>query len=138
MDRHTCVAVATVLLVLSVAGCGDRDASPTDASPTDTSPTDDPTDESAEPSAPPSTDEPSTAVTTPPSEALQKVRVVGEVIEVGDCVVVEDDNAITWTITGERSGELELGARVQVTGTPDLRTQGCGGPIVRARTIVVR
>ncbi len=131
MDRHTCVAVATVLLVLSVAGCGDRDASPTDASPTDTSPTD------ASPTDDP-TDEPSTAVTTPPSEALQKVRVVGEVIEVGDCVVVEDDNAITWTITGERSGELELGARVQVTGTPDLRTQGCGGPIVRARTIVVR
>ncbi len=78
--HRTIVAVATVLLVLSVPGCGDRDAGPTGA---------DPTDESTKPTSPSTAHARSTAATTPPSEALEKIRVVGEVIEVGDCVVVE-------------------------------------------------
>jgi hypothetical protein len=60
------------------------------------------------------------------------VRVVGEVVQVGDCVVVRDDNDITWTISGELATDLEIGDRVQVTGAPDLAALGCGGPVVRA------
>jgi len=94
-------------------------------------------------SVPPSTASPSPSTTTPPSpttppsEALEKIRIVGEVVSTGDCVVVRDDNAITWTITGGGAARLDRGARVRVTGAPDLRAEGCGGPLVRAVTIVV-
>lgn len=78
-----------------------------------------------------------TATTTPPSGALERIRVVGEVVSGGDCVVVRDDNGITWTVAGDGAERLAPGARVQVTGTPDLRATGCGGPLVTARTITV-
>lgn len=112
MHRRT-VLVLAVLLTLSAAGCGGQGQGG-----------------SATPS-------PSPSATTPPSEALQKIRVVGEVVEVGDCVVVRDDNAITWTITGEPAGALVLGDRVQVSGAPDLVAEGCGGPVVVAARVTV-
>ncbi|GAA1912317.1 hypothetical protein [Nocardioides hwasunensis] len=85
----------------------------------------------------PPTASPSAGATTPPSEGLQKIRVVGEVVQTGDCVVVRDDNATTWTIEGEGADGLSPGDRVSVTGAPDLTATGCGGPLVRARTISV-
>ncbi|PKH42212.1 hypothetical protein [Nocardioides alpinus] len=94
------------------------------------------TEPTAEPSTEPTT-EPSTGTTTPPSEGLQKVRVVGQVVEDGDCVVVRDDNDITWTIAGELAAELVRHDRVQVTGAPDLRATGCGGPVVTATSVRV-
>jgi hypothetical protein len=57
---------------------------------------------------------------------------VGRVTAVGDCVVVRDDNGTSWTITGPLASELVLHDRVQVTGTPDLTSLGCGGPVVQA------
>ena len=110
--------------VLSVAGCGD-----------------DGRDVVLQPDGPPpssaTTSTSRTSPTTPPSEALQKVRVTGQVIQDGDCVVVEDDNGITWTIAGDLAADLELRARVQVSGTPDLTATGCGGPLIHAVTVRV-
>jgi hypothetical protein len=132
--RTRTVALLTVLLVVSVSGCGDEQ-------PTTTDPT---TDRTAGPTTQPTTTEsttteplgePTAGTTTPPSEGLQKVRVVGEVVEVGDCVVVRDDNAITWTITGKLAPDLVSGDRVAVTGAPDLAALGCGGPVVVAATV---
>lgn len=127
-------ALACSLLVLT-AGCGEEDGRATDpgttTSPTSspaTSPTDTPT---SAPTPSPSAS-PSSPATTPPSGALDKVRVVGRVVRADDCVVVEDDNATTWTIGGPLGDGLEVGERVQVTGTPDLTATGCGGPLVEA------
>ncbi len=111
MHRRRLLVLA-VLLTLSAAGCGGEGQGG-------------------------STSDPSASATTPPSEALQKVRVVGEVVEVGECVVVRDDNAITWTITGDPATALVLGDRVQVTGTPDLVAPGCGGSVVVAARVTV-
>ena len=117
-------SVAAAVLVLSFTGCGgEPDVSTSDPG------------SSAEP-AKPST-EPTAGTTTPPSEGLQKVRVVGQVVKDGDCVVVRDDNLITWTIAGDLAADLVLHDRVQVTGAPDLRATGCGGPIVTATSVRV-
>lgn len=124
MRRSIISSIATVVLVASASGCdGGGDVSATDPATTGT-----PT--------PPST-EPSTSTTTPPSEGLEKIRVVGEVVEVGDCVVVRDDNDLTWTIAGDLAPDLVSGDRVQVAGAPDLAAEGCGGPIVLATRITV-
>lgn len=123
-------SLACSLLVLT-AGCGAEDGRATDpgtATSPATSPTDTPTDT---PTSSPSAS-PSSPATTPPSGALDKVRVVGRVVRADDCVVVEDDNATTWTIGGPLGDGLEVGDRVQVTGTPDLTATGCGGPLVEA------
>jgi hypothetical protein len=118
-------SVAAAVLVLSVSSCGGG---------SDMSATDPRT--SAEPTVEPSMD-PSAGTTTPPSEGLQKVRVVGQVVEDGDCVVVRDDNQITWTIAGDLAADLVLHDRVQVTGAPDLRATGCGGSVVTATSVRV-
>ncbi len=133
MHPRTSVVATTALLVLLGAGCTDGGSTtaardPDAGTPRTSSPT------SPAPSTPPG---PSGSATTPPSEGLEKLRVDGEVVQVGDCVVVEDDNATTWTIIGEQAGGLVLGARVQVTGAPDLTALGCGGPVVRASRIAV-
>lgn len=112
----------------------DPDPSGTSPTPSSTS-TPEPTG-TATAATPTPTPDPTTT-TTPPSGALERIRVVGEVVSGGDCVVVRDDNGITWTVTGEGAEKLASGARVQVTGTPDLRATGCGGPLVTARTITV-
>lgn len=122
MHARTLLTLAA-LLALSTAGCGDQEQ---DGSATE--PVTKPTTRSSSPSSSP---------TTPPSEALQKIRVAGEVVEVGDCVVVRDDHTITWTITGDLAADLVLGDRVQVTGTPDLVTLGCGGSVVTAARVTV-
>lgn len=124
------IALACGVLAL-LTGCGTQDSGGPADSPSDGAgnPTREP------PSAP--TGQPTRKPTVPPSGALQKVRVVGEVVQVGDCVVVEDDNATTWTITGDRARELVAGDRVAVTGTPDLTATGCGGPLVQATRITV-
>lgn len=115
--RSSCsVATLLLVLVLAVSGCGER----TDVSTID-----------------PTTPAPTSSTTTPPSEGLEKIRVVGQVIEDGDCVVVRDDNQITWTITGGPADELVLHDRVQVTGAPDLAAEGCGGPVVVATSVKV-
>lgn len=116
-----------VAAVLSVSGCGD-DPRAVDLQP------DGPPPRSA--TSPPNPTSP-TSPTTPPSEGRQKVRVVGQVIQDGDCVVVEDDNGTTWTIGGPYAAEATLHARVQVTGAPDLTATGCGGPLIRATTVTV-
>jgi hypothetical protein len=132
------IALACGVLALLTA-CGDQNSG---------GPADSPADGSGDPTqAPPSTTpgtptgtptgKPTHEPTVPPSGALQKVRVVGVVVQVGDCVVVEDDNATTWTITGDRSRDLVEGDRVAVTGTPDLTATGCGGPLVQATRIRV-
>jgi hypothetical protein len=113
------------------AGCGDQDS----AGPAD-SPAGDATHAPSGTSAPAPTATPTREPTVPPSGALQKVRVVGEVVQVGDCVVVEDDNAVTWTISGATG--LVVGDRVTVTGTPDLTATGCGGPLVDAVRVTVQ
>ncbi|WP_110241785.1 DUF5818 domain-containing protein [Nocardioides gilvus] len=74
---------------------------------------------------------------TPPSEGKQKIRVSGEIIRTGDCVVVRDDNSITWTLTGDQTKDLEVGDRVRVTGAPDLGAKACGGPLVRTTSVTV-
>ncbi|WP_162794371.1 hypothetical protein [Nocardioides houyundeii] len=71
-----------------------------------------------------------TGRSTPPSEALQKIRVVGRLVSVGACVAIRDANAISWTLRGARTEGLAVGDWVQVTGAPDLRGEGCGGPVV--------
>ena len=136
MHRSTWATFATFAAVLTAvlltAACGTQDGGGTTASdssaPGPDAGTGDP------PSSPPSTpsSNPATPPTTPPSGQLEKVRVVGEVIGTGDCVVVRDDNQITWTITGPKASSLVLHDRVQVTGVPDLRALGCGGPVVQA------
>lgn len=80
---------------------------------------------------------PRARTSTPPSEGKQKIRVVGEITRTGECVVLRDENAITWTIAGEKTAQLQVGDRVRVTGAPDLGTTGCGGPLVRATDITV-
>ena len=117
-------SVAAAVLVLSVSGCGGEPDVSTSGPGSSAGP------------AKPST-EPTTGTTTPPSEGLQKVRVVGQVVEEGDCVVVRDDNRITWTIAGDLAADLVLHDRVQVTGAPDLGATGCGGPIVTATSVRV-
>ena len=116
-------SVAAAVLVLSVSGCG---GGPDVSAPDPTT--------SAGPAEPTG---PTSGITTPPSEGLQKVRVVGEVVEVGDCVVVRDDNDITWTIAAGPAVDLVRGDRVQVTGVPDLSGTGCGGPVVTATRVTV-
>lgn len=128
MPQAPLALLPTALLVLGVSGCGGG---------TDMSATDPPTSGATSGAASGPTGEPSTGTTTPPSEGLQKVRVVGEVVEVGDCVVVRDDNAITWTIVGDLAASLAKGERVQVTGAPDLTAEGCGGPVVRVVRVTV-
>lgn len=126
IHRHAHVLALVALATLITAGCGDAGGSGgsgASASPTPT------TTESAS--------SPTSSPTTPPSEALQKLRVVGQVVETGECVVVRDDNDITWTITGERASDLVLNDRVQVSGKPDIRAEGCGGPLVRAVSVRV-
>ncbi|WP_210650946.1 hypothetical protein [Nocardioides sp. SYSU D00065] len=129
MRRRTPPVLATALLALVVTGCGAGERATevaTDARDLSTA--------SLEPTT---LSQPTQGTTVPPSEGLEKVRVVGEVAQVGNCTVVEDDNAITWTITGDRAASLEVGDRVQVTGTPDLVALGCGGPVVRASVVTV-
>ncbi|MCW2738797.1 hypothetical protein [Nocardioides sp.] len=129
MHPRASAVVTTAVLVLLVAGCADGGGSTTAEDPEgDTPRSSSPTTSSPPPTPPP---------TTPPSDGLQKLRVVGEVVQVGDCVVVEDDNATTWTIVGEPATGLVLGDRVQVTGAPDLTALGCGGPVVRASRVTV-
>lgn len=126
------ISVLIVAAVLSVAGCGDepRDVALQPDGPAPTTATSEPVPSATAPSG-------STSPTTPPSEGLQKVRVVGQVVQDGDCVVVEDDNGTTWTIGGPHAGEATLHARVQVTGAPDLTATGCGGPLIEAVTVTV-
>lgn len=114
-------ATAAALLLLLLGACGDPDRAARG--------TEEPT--------PTPTATPTSGTTTPPSEGLEKIRVVGEVVQVGDCVVVRDDNATTWTVTGAQSAELRMGSHVQVTGAPDLTATGCGGPLVLAAAITV-
>ncbi|WP_162799366.1 hypothetical protein [Nocardioides sp. 616] len=45
-------------------------------------------------------------------------------------MAIRDANAISWTLRGARTEGLAVGDRVQVTGAPDLRGEGCGGPVV--------
>ena len=121
-----------VVALLVLGGCatgGDHDAAGGTGSAPDTEGSVGPT-----PTPSPS---PSRGSTTPPSEAMEKIRVVGVVVSTGDCVVLRDDNGITWTVTGSGTAQLEAGVRVRVTGTPDLRAEGCGGPLVRAAAIAV-
>ena len=122
-------ATTAALLLLLLGACGNPDRAARGTEEPTATPT-------AAPSTPTAT-EPTASTTTPPSEGLEKIRVVGEVVQVGDCVVVRDDNATTWTVTGERSSELRMGSRVQVTGAPDLTATGCGGPVVLAAAITV-
>lgn len=122
-------ATTAALLLLLLGACGNRDRA--------ASGTEEPTVTPTATSSTPTVTEPTATTTTPPSEGLEKIRVVGEVVQVGDCVVVRDDNATTWTVTGEQSAELRMGSRVQVTGAPDLTATGCGGPVVLAATITV-
>lgn len=136
MHRTTLTLASTTLAAAMLLGaCGTQDGSGRDTgtdpggttpgrSTSTTTPTSTPT---TAPSTPP-TDQP----TTPPSGQLEKVRVVGRVTGVGDCVVVRDDNGTTWTITGPLASELVLRDLVQVTGTPDLTAMGCAGPVVQA------
>ena len=121
-------ATTAVLLLLLLGACGNPDR----AARATEEPTATPTATSSTPAS-----EPTSSTTTPPSEGLEKIRVVGEVVQVGDCVVVRDDNATTWTVAGEQSAELRMGSRVQVTGAPDLTATGCGGPLVLAAAITV-
>lgn len=123
-------AVLACAVLPLAAGCGDQDS----AGPAD-SPAGDATVAPSGTSAPAPTATPTREPTVPPSGALQKMRVVGEVVQVGDCVVVEDDNAVTWTISGATG--LVVGERVAVTGTPDLTATGCGGPLVDAVRVTV-
>lgn len=133
--RHLLGTVLTCVLLVPTAGCGQdggQDSvateSPTSSSPSPSTP------ESTMPSP---TDRPDGQQTTPPSEGLQKTRVVGQVAEIGDCVVVRDDNGTTWTITGPLAADLVLDDRVGVTGTPNIAAMGCGGPVVEASRIDV-
>jgi hypothetical protein len=124
-------ATATLLALLALAaGCGEQDSG--GATPTST-----PTQTATETPTQTPTQTQTRAPTTPPSEGEEKIRVVGQVAEIGDCVVVRDDNEITWTITGEHVDELRLHDRVQVTGAPDLTATGCGGPLVQATDVTV-
>lgn len=135
MPTRTALSCVTFLLALPLAGCGGPDDGPGDVAREKESSASTP---SAEPTSPdPTSPAPTTTTTTPPSEGLEKVRVVGEVRETGDCVVVEDDDATTWTITGDLAAGLAPGDRVQVTGTPDLVATGCGGPVVQATVVTV-
>jgi hypothetical protein len=125
--RHLLGTIAACSLLVALASCGtDEGSEYPDLSdgppPTSTTPSE-PTSQST--SQPPST----------PSEALEKVRVVGEVVQDGDCVAVEDDNGTTWTIAGEAAAGLVAGDRVQVTGTPDIAAMGCAGPLLKVTRV---
>ena len=136
MHRRTTTSISATLLALLVltAGCGEQDSGgePSTSTPTST-PTSTATSTPDTTPATPGTEAP----TTPPSEGKEKIRVVGQVAEIGDCVVVRDDNDITWTVTGEHAGELRLHDRVQLSGAPDLAALGCGGPVVQAVDVTV-
>ncbi|MGF9763481.1 hypothetical protein AAII07_50955 [Microvirga sp. 0TCS3.31] len=140
MHRTTLTLVSTTLAAVMLLGaCGTQDGSgrasgtdPDGTTPGRSAPTTTPTSTpTTPPSTPPSTT-PTDQPTTPPSGQLEKVRVVGRVTGVGDCVVVRDDNGTTWTVTGPLASDLVLRDRVQVTGTPDLTAMGCAGPVVQA------
>lgn len=131
MHSRVLLALATALLVLFATGCGDEVGGAIDPVTEPTTPS-----APAEPSTVPPTKPPTGAI-TPPSGALQKIRVIGDVVEVGDCVVVRDDNDTTWTIAGDLASDLVVGDRVQVTGAPDLVALGCGGPVVKASVVTV-
>lgn len=137
--RHLLGTVLACALLVVTAGCGEQEGAdapggatdaPTASTPTTSTPT------TSTPTTSPS-DRPDGQQTTPPSEGLQKTRVVGQVAQIGDCVVVRDDNGTTWTITGPLSADLVLDDRVGVTGTPDIAAMGCGGPVVQASRIDV-
>src|SRR4051794_21938868 len=106
MHRLTTTLATAALLGMLVAGCGEEQPGPTstpagaraDGSTTDTTP-------AGTPAGSP-TGDPATSPTVPPSDGLEKVRVVGEVVRDGDCVVVRDEHAITWTISGDGSAAL--------------------------------
>ncbi|WP_165355081.1 DUF5818 domain-containing protein [Nocardioides oleivorans] len=122
MSHRAVLALASAALVMLTAGCGSDEGPERAAEP-------------ATPTSSATTPSSSSSTTTPPSEGLQKTRIVGEVVEDGDCVVVRDDNATTWTIAGDGAADLVVGDRVAVTGAPDLAATGCGGPLVRATSI---
>lgn len=134
--RHrlgTVLAAALTPALLLTAGCGEQDSRPPDGSAAAT----DPAPPAAEPTTEPTPEPaPTTEPTTPPSGALEKTRVVGRVEDLGDCLVVRDDNDTTWTITGPLTGDLVVDDRVQVTGTPDIVAMGCGGPVVKATRVM--
>ncbi|NYE38941.1 hypothetical protein F4692_004096 [Nocardioides cavernae] len=133
MHRHLGNALRTAFacsVLLLGAGCGDRDPDePTPGTRASQTPAQTPA------QTPTQTPTQTQGQTTPPSEGLQKVRVVGVVERTGDCVVVRDDNDITWTIAGADAKDLPAGERVAVTGAPDLAATGCGGPLVRATSV---
>ena len=129
MHRHLPALALAALVCLATSGCGEDEDCCAPVEPRASQET---------PSALPTTPtEPTGGVTTPPSEGMERIRVVGQVVEVGDCVVVRDDNRITWTVGGDLAGELVLHDRVDVTGAPDLRATGCGGPLVGAVSVRV-
>lgn len=133
MHRHLGTALRSTVvcsLLLLTAGCADGD--PVDP-PTSAQEAREPAEEPAQTQTP--VPSPSAGQTTPPTDGLQKLRVVGVVERSGDCVVVRDDNGTTWTITGVPAKDLPTGARVAVTGAPDLAATGCGGPLVRATRV---
>ncbi|MGN0064846.1 MAG: hypothetical protein ACI379_11435, partial [Nocardioides sp.] len=112
------------LLLLAVGGCGDED--PGTAGRTTPTP---------ESTSTPPTSTRTNPPTTPPSGPAQKVRVTGEVVRTGDCVVVRDSNGITWTVQGAGAEKLTEGESVLVVGAPDLTATGCEGSLVRATRI---
>lgn len=132
--RHLLGTAFACALLVVTAGCGEQEGADAPGAVTDAPTTSTPT--TSTPTTGP-TDPPDGQQTTPPSEGLQKTRVVGRVDEIGDCVVVRDDNGTTWTITGPLSADLVLDDRVGVTGTPDIAATGCGGPVVEASRIDV-
>ena len=138
MDRTTLTLASTTLAaVMLLSACGTQDGSGRESATDPDGTTPGRSSSTTTPTSTP-TDEPTDQPTTPPSGQLEKVRVVGRVTGVGDCVVVRDDNRTTWTITGPLASELVLHDRVQVTGTPDLTAMGCAGPVVQAvRTSVL-
>ncbi len=87
--RHLLGTVLACSVLACATGCGDdpRDVvlQPDGPPPSAT------TGASTRP-APTTADAPTDSPTKPPTEGLEKLRVVGQVVEVGDCVVVRDDN----------------------------------------------
>jgi hypothetical protein len=132
MHRTTrTLASTTFAAVMLLGACGTQDGSGRDSGTDPDGTTPGRSTSTSTPTSTPTTT-PTDQPTTPPSGQLEKVRVVGRVTGVGDCVVVRDDNGTSWTITGPPASELVLRDRVQVTGTPDLTAMGCAGPVVQA------